>query len=53
MLRETGIRRSIPTGECDCGILEDIVDGLNTVIGDDKEDTEVIEEGKYYGSTGC
>jgi len=45
MLRETGIRRSIPTGECDCGILEDIVDGLNTVIGNDKENTEVIEEG--------
>ena len=46
MLRETGgtIRRP-PTGECDCGILEDVVVGLNGVIGEDT-DAEVIEEGK-------
>lgn len=45
MLRETGgtIRRP-PTGECDCGILEDVVVGLNGVIGEDT-DAEVIEEG--------
>ena len=46
MLRETGGTRSRPaTGECDCGILEDVVIGLNGVIGEDK-DAEVIEEGK-------
>jgi len=45
MLRETGGTRSRPpTGECDCGILEDVVIGLNGVIGEDK-DAEVIEEG--------
>ena len=45
MLRESGGRiRTTPTGECDCGILEDVVVGLNGVIGED-EDAEVIEEG--------
>lgn len=45
MLRESGgPRRSPPTGECDCGILEDVVDGLNKVIGEDG-DAEVIEAG--------
>ena len=48
MLRETGNPRSRPpTGECDCGVLEDVVDGLNKVIGEDEdEDAEVIEAGK-------
>ena len=48
MLRETGrIKTNRPTGECDCGILEDVVDGLNQVIGEDEdEDAEVIEAGK-------
>merc|ERR1711971_1440305 len=45
MLRETGGGRPpVRTGECDCGILEDVVDGLNKVIGED-EDAEVIEVG--------
>lgn len=45
MLRETGgTPRRPPTGECDCGILEDVVIGLNKVIGED-EDAEVIEAG--------
>merc|ERR1712172_396108 len=38
------IKTTRPTGECDCGILEDVVVGLNKVIGED-EDAEVIEAG--------
>ena len=48
MLRETGIIRTTrPEGECDCGILEEVVDGLNGVIGEDT-DAEIIEEGKTH-----
>ena len=48
MLRETGKTKSRPqTGECDCGILEEVVVGLNGVIGEDP-DAEVIEEGKRH-----
>jgi len=45
MLRESGPRSTRPpTGDCDCGILEDVVVGLNKVIGEG-EGAEVIEVG--------
>ena len=45
MLRETGTQpRRSPDGDCDCGILKDIVAGLDKVVNDG-EDAEVIEEG--------
>ena len=45
MLREAGSTpRRAPEGECDCGILSQVVEGLNKVIGED-EDAEVVEEG--------
>lgn len=48
MLRETGGPGvTTKTGDCDCGILEEVVTGLNGVIGKDKDDkdAEVIEAG--------
>ena len=50
MLRETGKTPIRPkSGECDCGVLEDVVDGLNGVIGGDEDtDAEIIEEGKTH-----
>jgi len=46
MLRETGGGRPpVRSGDCDCGILEDVVVGLNGVIGEEDTDAEVIEVG--------
>jgi len=44
MLRETGNPVKPRDGDCDCGILGDIVDGLGKVTGDEEEG-EVVEEG--------
>lgn len=47
MLREaTGTVRTAPKGECDCGILDEVVDGLNQVVeGDEKEQDADVTEG--------
>merc|ERR1712012_1265124 len=46
MLRETGVIIRTPDGECDCGILKDIVDGLNKVVDQGEEEGEVVEVGQ-------
>ena len=46
MLRETGVIIRTPDGECDCGILKDIVDGLNKVVDQGEEEGEVVEVGE-------
>lgn len=49
MLRETGsIPKRSSSDECDCGILKDIVSGLDKVVNDGEE--EVIEEGAEEGA---
>jgi len=50
MLRETGIVRPKSDGDCDCGILKDIVDGLNKVVNSGEEETEVVEVGDEEGA---
>lgn len=50
MLRETGIVRPKSDGDCDCGILKDIVDGLNKVVNSGEEEAEVVEVGDEEGA---
>lgn len=49
MLRETGsIPKRSSDDECDCGILKDIVAGLDKVVNDGEEEV-VVEEGAEEG----
>jgi len=53
MLRETDfVSVRTPEGDCDCGILGEIVDGLDTIInpGGAGDDAEVVEAGPTDGA---
>ncbi len=49
----TFLYRRVPEGDCDCGILKDIVEGLDKVINANKddEDNQIVEAGDEPAET--
>ena len=47
MLRESTGQVRARKDDCDCGILGEVVDGLDGVLNQDKDEETVVEEGEF------